>query len=87
MVGDFVLEEYRTELRRPVCDHCISRREGTPPCEPHGVVAWRPMTAISSVGPSREGRAGPVRSRALAPGACYGRSARPWERPWRWRLA
>jgi hypothetical protein len=31
------LDEYRTELRRQVCERCIARQRGAPPCEPRGV--------------------------------------------------
>lgn len=29
-------QDYLTELREHVCSHCIERREGCPPCAPHG---------------------------------------------------
>ncbi len=31
------LEEYRGELREQVCEHCIVRRNGAPPCDVQGV--------------------------------------------------
>jgi hypothetical protein len=37
MVAGTVLDEYQTEMRRQVCDRCVSRRPGAPPCEPLGV--------------------------------------------------
>jgi hypothetical protein len=30
-------DEYLDEMRRQVCDHCIARRPGGPPCQPIGV--------------------------------------------------
>jgi hypothetical protein len=37
MVESSELPEYLAELRRQVCEHCIVRQPGCPPCEPHGV--------------------------------------------------
>lgn len=31
------LEEYRRELRQQVCERCIVRRTGAPPCDAHGI--------------------------------------------------
>ena len=31
------LDEYQSELRDQVCDRCVSRRAGAPPCGPLGV--------------------------------------------------
>jgi hypothetical protein len=37
MAATVGLEDYVDELRSQVCDHCIARRPGTPPCEAAGI--------------------------------------------------
>lgn len=37
MCNEVDLDEYQSELRDQVCDHCVSRLPGAPPCEPKGV--------------------------------------------------
>lgn len=38
MVTATCLDDYVREMREQLCDHCISRKPGTPPCEPSGVL-------------------------------------------------
>jgi hypothetical protein len=37
MYNQIGLTDYQAELRKQVCEHCIARRPGGPPCEPQGV--------------------------------------------------
>jgi hypothetical protein len=37
MTAPIQIHEYLAELRRQVCEHCIVRRSGTPPCDAKGI--------------------------------------------------